>query len=335
MYEFIPFLFFALFFILIIFVKDKKTLAKIVNVFLAIILGGLFIAGTLALLTGIFDALDGRFEMYDLLLQVIAGILFMTVGGGFFYFYFVAAELSLRRFERRQKQYPDAPWMWVDHWSNKRIVYVSINPLKFTWFVLTGLIGGLALVSYANREVILAKIQSHDTELIAFFLVLAFILIPCFAYGISLLRGHLKFGNSVFDMSTYPGVIGGKLEGAVHTRIRNIPADGFDLELRCGYQDLKSRSGNKVRETHTTRILWEATRKIPARDLFKGLYGVSVPVSFSIPVDAPESDGWSPDKRIAWTLLATASVEGARYSSVFDVPVFQVGKGQKSCFSSD
>lgn len=328
MFSLTVFSIFVLFFILMIFVKDKEVLLRIVKVFLIIILGGLVIMGILAIFTGVYETLTGEFDQKQLFIQLAAGILFVAAGGIPLYIFFVSRVIKIRKFERRKKQYPDAPWMWVDHWSKKRIFYYSKGPTALVWFVLFGLMAGLSFVSYANREVILSKARSHDVEFILFFIVLAVILIPCFIYAISLLRGHLKFGNSVFEMSTYPGIIGGELAGTIHTKIKQSSKKGFNLELRCGYMDLTTKVGRELENRYMEKILWSEEQETSCGNLPKGLYGVSIPVSFSVPADVPESDAWSSDKRIAWTLSASSNVDGASYSSRFDVPVFQDRNGR-------
>ena len=323
MFGIIVVLIFLLFFILITVVKDQKALLRIAQGFLILILGGLAVMGILAIFTGSYEALSGACSLKQLLIQVGAGLLFIVCGGVPLYVFFISREVSRKRFERRKKQYPDAPWMWVKHWSKKRIVYVSKGPTAFVWFVLLGMVAGLAFVSYMNREVILSKIKSHDLELILFFLILSLIFLVGFSYAISLLRGHFKFGNSLFEMSTYPGILGGELAGTIHTNMKNVPKKGFDLELRCGYIDVTSQAGKRLRNTDRTVNVWEAKRKVRLEEVTLGPQGVAIPVSFSLPPDAQESDAWSPDKRIVWTLSASSSLEGVSYFSSFDVPVFK------------
>jgi len=313
---------FIVFFILMIVVKDQKVLLKIAKGFLIIVLGGLAVMGVLAIFTGIYEALGGECSLKQLLIQVGTGLLFIIFGGVPLYVFFVAREVSLRRFERRKKQYPDAPWMWVNQWSKKRILYASKGPTVLVWFVLLGMVSGLTFVSYMNREAILSKIKSHDLELIVFSIILFLILLAGFSYAISLLRGHFKFGNSFFEMSTHPGIIGGELAGTIQTTMKNIPEKGFDLVLQCGYIDLTSQAGKRIGNTDRTVNIWEAKKTVRLEELTMGPQGVSIPVSFSIPPDAQESDAWS-SKRIVWTLSAFSSLEGVSYFSSFDVPVFK------------
>jgi hypothetical protein len=133
----------------------------------------------------------------------------------------------------------------------------------------------------------------------------------------------LKSGKSIFEMTTYPGIIGGELAGRVQTHMKNIPGKGFDLELQCRLIDLTSQSGSQLRNIDTTVSIWEGNKKVRLEEVSLGPEGVSFPVSFSIPADALESDAWSWDKRVVWTLSAFSSLGGAEYLSQFIVPVFK------------
>jgi len=250
----------------------------------------------------------------------------MAAGGVPLYLYFISREVAIRTLERRKKKYPDAPWMWVDQWSTKSIVYSGRGPISFGWFVLFVMTAGLAAVSYVNREKILSKVEESALEVIAFYSIFCFILCVGFYAVLSLLRGYLKFGKSIFEMTTYPGIIGGELAGTIQTHMKNIPEEGFDLELRCTLIDLTSQAGRRLRSTDTTVSIWEAQKKIRLEEVSLGPEGVSIPVSFSIPAEAKESDAWSWDKRIVWTLSAFSSLGGAQYLSQFDVPVFKTSR---------
>lgn len=323
MFGFIAVFTFVLFFILILVVKDEKLRSKIVKVYLIVILGGLFLAGCGSLLTGTIEALLGKTDMGQFLLQVFIGFLLMAAGGIPLYLYFISKEVSIRRLEKRKKKHPDAPWMWVDHWSTNKMVYSGKGPIGFGWFVLLVMTGGLAAVSYANREKIFSRMEESSFEVIAFYSIFFLILLVGFYAVFSLLRGYWKFGKSTFEMSIYPGLIGGELAGTIQTHMKTLPERGFDLELQCGLVDLTSRVGRRSGHTRPALSLWQANKKVRLEEVRLGAEGVSIPVSFSIPAGAQESDAWSLDKRIVWTLSAFSSLGGSQYLSQFDVSVFK------------
>lgn len=323
MFAFIVVIIIILFFVLIMVVKDEKLRSKIVKGFLILLLGGLFVAGCGSVFTGMIEVFRGEIDVGQFLLQIVVGFLFMAAGGVPLYVYFISREAAIRKFERRKKEYPDAPWMWVDQWSRKSIVYSGKGPISFGSFVLLVMTAGLAAVSYVNREKILSKVEESALEVIAFYSIFCLILFVGFYAVVSLLRGYLKSGKSIFEMTTYPGIIGGELVGTIQTHMKNIPEEGFDLELQCRLTDLTSQSGSQLRNIDTTVSIWEGKKKVRLEEVSSGPEGVSIPVSFSIPADARESDAWSWDKRVVWTLSAFASLRGAEYLSQFDVPVFK------------
>ncbi|MEW5909538.1 MAG: hypothetical protein AB1659_07050, partial [Thermodesulfobacteriota bacterium] len=256
MFGFIGVFIFILFLGLIIFIKDETLKLKIVKAFLILVLGGLVIAGCGSILMGILETLQGKMDGVELLLQIIMGFVFMGIGGIPLYLFFISREAAIRRLERRKKKYPDAPWMWVDHWSTKSIVYSGKGPIGFGWVVLLVMTVGLGAVSYVNREKIFSRLEGSGFEVILFYSVFCLILFLGFYAVITLMRGHLKFGKSIFEMTTYPGVIGVKLEGRIQTSMKSIPEKGFDLELQCGRIDLTSQSGKVLRNTEMTKSIW-------------------------------------------------------------------------------
>jgi hypothetical protein len=169
MLGFIVVFIFILFFVLIMAVKDEKLRLKIVKVFLTLVLGGLFVAGCGSIFTGTIEILQGEMNAAQFLLQMIIGFLFMAAGGIPLYLYFISREVVIRRLGRRKKKYPDVPWMWVDQWSTKRIVYSGKGLIRFSWFVLLVMTAGLAAVSYVNRAKILSKVEESALEVIAFY----------------------------------------------------------------------------------------------------------------------------------------------------------------------
>jgi len=139
--------------------------------------------------------------------------------------------------------------------------------------------------------------------------------------AVSWTRGQLKYGKSIFEMSTYPGIVGGELAGTIYTRMKDIPKDGFKVQLVC---ELTEHSSGRSSNTSTVS-LWTAERKVLMQELKMGPEGVSIPVSFSIPPGAEETDLWwsSHGRRINWMLLAFSGRKGTQYLSQFNVPIFR------------
>ena len=292
-----------LLFVFLIVVKKKKTasLEKITKVYSIIPLGILAYLGGLLIFAGIREILQDEIQIKQFM---IIGLGFTLIAGAGvpFYIFFVAGKRAEIKLENRKKEYPDAPWMWGDKWLEKAIVYSGTGRVILFWFVISVVISGFVFVTYMNREIILAKMQGTSRfEVIAFFSITFFILSISLLLVVSYTRGILKFGKSSLEMSTYPGVIGGEFAGTIRTQMRGIPKDGFTLELDCELTEIVTPDGRPVRDPYPVSV-WKAKKKIPMGELNMDYRGVSVPVSFSIPADARESDEWSPGKRINWIL---------------------------------
>ncbi len=299
---------------------QHKTLVRYFKIYAVIVLGVLALFGGELIFLGATAVLSGEPGGNPWIL-ISGGLAIIAIVGAVFYIFFIAGPRAARKSERRKTEYPRAPWMWVDRWSERRIVYSPTGNLVFAWIVIPVVISGLVFVSYMNRAVILAKMQgSSRFEVIAFSLLMFLILVPGLLMAVSWTRGQLKYGKSVFEMSTYPGVIGGELAGTIYTRMKGIPKDGFKVQLMC---ELTERSRGRTTNT-TTVSLWTAERKILMQELKMEPEGVSIPVSFSIPPTAEETDLWvSPNRKIDWMLYAFTSRKGTQYLSQFSVPVFK------------
>ncbi|HEY3393418.1 MAG TPA: DUF3592 domain-containing protein [Lacipirellulaceae bacterium] len=129
-------------------------------------------------------------------------------------------------------------------------------------------------------------------------------------------RRRQKFGESVLQLASTPGVVGGQLAGVV--RIARIvpPASGFRVKLSCIE---RVRQGDDTREN----VLWQDERSVtqPMRD--RGGEGAAVPVLFAIPFESQETSRPKSNGDIRWHLELTAKMSGVDYKSRFDVPVFK------------
>ena len=321
MFGLIVFGIFAAFFVLMLVVKDEALLSRVRAAFLVLFLGGLSLAGISAMLTGLIEAARGFMDGRQLAVQLGGGLLLAATGAVPLYLFFVHGAVAARRFEGRRARYPDAPWMWTGEWSRGRIRFSSRGPVAVTWGVLLVLAGGLSFVSFMNRHMILAALNESPLGVIAFYLVFSLLLSLGFLAAVSLLRGHLAFGGSTFHVSRPCGVVGGELAGVIHTGMRAIPEQGFELRLRCTRRGPGSDGSAEAGDDGVR--LWQADAKVPPEEAGMDSGRVTIPVRFEIPADAPESDAWSPDTRVEWTLSAASWAGGRAYYSEFGVPVFR------------
>jgi hypothetical protein len=256
---------------------------------------------------------DLRWEM--LALQMIFALVFGAIGfgmliGGLMSYKTSRAEAALAA------AHPNTPWMWKTDWaagsmvSSSKGVMVAALLLAVFWNVVTAPLWLVLPGEILNK--------GHRWALLGLlFPAIGLALIGWAVY--SFLRWR-KFGQSVFQMASVPGVVGGQLAGVVRTSAKIRPEDGFHLLLRC-VRRITTGSG-KQRST-VEHTLWEDEGTV-MHELLEDQAEVSaIPVEFQIPFDCQPSDGRNSDDQTIWRLTASAAVPGIRYSATFEVPVFR------------
>jgi hypothetical protein len=227
--------------------------------------------------------------------------------------------------EKLRQRYPNSPWRWSKRWRSNTIEYSDNAEIAFSYLILAIMIAGIALGVFLNREGILKHFHENrmDSLVVLYILVMGVLLSVRFAVNST--QRWRKFKRSSFVMSTFPGVIGGKLEGEIQTRCRRVPCNGFDLKLSCVEMDISFRKSlHAIAET----VLWESKKRVQIHDIRMGPCGIAFPVSFNIPENTEETDILSRDRRIQWVLKADGTGDEHCLSAVFKVPVFRVRREQ-------
>jgi hypothetical protein len=126
---------------------------------------------------------------------------------------------------------------------------------------------------------------------------------------------QLRFGSAVLELTTLPGVIGGRLEGVVQLARPFLPEGGFSAQLDC-VREGRDDSGSES-------ILWQESVQIPASAVRRGPRGSAVPIRFEIPWgEAPTCDAGRGGQAILWRLTLGAAAPGIDLRTHFTVPVF-------------
>jgi hypothetical protein len=261
--------------------------------------------GILCLVSALDSIFRGPFAFGDFFMKIFAGLLFGGVGAIFLYFYFLKDAASRWFHTYRQRRYGDRPWMLKRAWRKGRITYREIGPAAFLWVFSLGWNGMLGLVLVGNRSMILESIREDWVNAP---ILLLFILI---GLGVLYAAIRLTFARSVsrravFTMESVPGVIGGKLRGAIRTR---LPAR-FDQAVTL---KLASASSAPI-EKSVSREQMQETPK-----------GLVVPVDINIPDSCEGTNIWDPERKVEWTLEGSADVDGKSWEVKFAVPLFKVG----------
>jgi hypothetical protein len=129
-----------------------------------------------------------------------------------------------------------------------------------------------------------------------------------------------EFGNSYFEMSSVPGVVGRELKGQIQARFPHSPDHGIHLRLSC-VNRVTTGSGDS--QSTSENIVWRDEADLASAQLCPGPTGTTIPVAFRIPVDAQPTEKRNARDEFVWLLEALADVPGVDYHDIFEVPVFR------------
>ncbi|MCH7823544.1 MAG: DUF3592 domain-containing protein [Acidobacteria bacterium] len=246
--------------------------------------------------------------------EIIFALVFGGVGYGLMFAAVYGGRL-VKEAEELKAARPEHPWLWEKDWVDGHIRAGSKGKM----------IGALVFATLWN--LISAPALFFVPDEVAGGNKLAFIalLFPVIGMGLAgwavyTVLQWRKFGNSEFEIFSNPGVLGGCLEGRIHTNIRHRPDDGFALTLSC---IRKVTTGSGDSRSTSEKVLWQDSFDIPANTLLTGPHGASVPVRFVIPYDAGPATDTEADDPVEWRLEVAAELPGVDYSTHFTVPVFR------------
>lgn len=216
-----------------------------------------------------------------------------------------------------QQKYPDQPWLWRRDWATGKINSIESKNQLYTW---AAVIVWNAFSWFVFINIIL---RMEGKSNLVFVVVVLFPLFGIFML-ISAIRETIrwkKFGQSIFEMRSVPGVIGGKLEGNIYSGLKESPSGGVTLTLSCINRITTGTGKNRL---VSEKVLWEEKQNVSSGYLTQYMGGKIIPVLFNIPSHCISTNYENPQNLIIWRLRADASVPGIDYKAVFEVPVFKV-----------
>lgn len=246
--------------------------------------------------------------------EVVFALAFGIVGYGLM----IAAVYGshvVKETDKLKGRHADEPWRWEKEWVDGRIQAGSRG--KMIGSILFALLWNLIsspMIFVVPREVA----AGNRIALIGALFPLVGAALA--AYAIYAVLQWRKFGNSEFELFSNPGVLGGYLEGRIHTNLRARDSETFRLTLNC---IRKEASGSGKNRSSTERTLWQDTVDVAANELLAGPRGASIPVRFAIPYDAGPDSGPDASDPIKWHLEVSAELPGVDFSTQFVVPVFR------------
>jgi hypothetical protein len=305
-------------------IRNEKTREFLARLFVWFVLAGGVVFGGLIIWTGLNGYFSGGTESHGKFILAVFAFILIGAGGNILYELSLKRRMELIEIKKLRQRYPDSPWKWSRRWHGNAIEYSDKGEMIFS-YLITAILLTLTLILLLRTENALTQFQEDRGDTMIFLYILVMGALFAIRFSVSSTIRWRKFKRSSFIMSTFPGVIGGKLEGEIQTRSRHVPCDGFDLKLSCIEMDITfQKSFHGIAET----VLWESKKKVRIENIRMGPLGIAFPVSFTIPATTEETDSQSRDRRVYWLLTAHCSGEDHGFTAAFKVPVFRITKNQ-------
>lgn len=269
-------------------------------------------------LLGVFAALKGvaKSEPWsEIAGPAIIGGIFTVVGLGLL---FLARQIFVRgrKLAQLQQQHPGKPWMWREDWAAGRIEDSSRSATVGLWgFAILWSAFTFPLAAFLFRQ------EGFPPRQTAMWFVLIFPLagILLLWAAIRQTAARMKFGTSHLQLVTQPGVIGRQFRATLDTTLKEAPADGIEVTI-SNIRRVTTRSGSD--SSTSEHVIWQEATTLPASRLSLGMNGVTVPLTFDIPLDAEPCDDSNSRNCVLWRVEVSAQLPGIDYSQNFEVPVF-------------
>lgn len=188
---------------------------------------------------------------------------------------FVFVQLAKKE-EHLTQAHPNKPWMWKPAWAEGRISTSAkslIGPILLAgvWMLFCLPLVPFALLNdaaWGNADQLLWRWGAIVFVLVGF----------CLIGGVAIMViRQRKYGRSVFEIASVPGVIGGQLAGVIHCSRKIHPQENFRLTLSC------------IQTTHddegSNHILWENEQLLDHDLLQNDPNRMAIPVLFPIPYE--------------------------------------------------
>lgn len=246
----------------------------------------------------------------------IAGLAFAGVGFGLVVMGRYG-QAKLRERDQLKQLHPGTPWMWRKDWAEGRVTGSNRSTMIFAW----AFAGFWNLVSAPMLIFLPEEVLEKGNHLAAIGALFPIVGLGLLYWAVKATLRWRKFGACTFEMTTLPGVIGGRVRGTIHTALSAAPDSGVVLHLNC----VSRTEGRGKNDSASERLLWQDERRAPRESLHPVYRGITVPVDFVVPFEcAPtDEDEANSGTQILWRLHADAEVAGVDYSTQFEIPVFK------------
>ena len=247
----------------------------------------------------------------------LIGGIFALIGGGIIYAG-IYGNRKLKEQAAVEVSNPQSPWLWRKDWAASRAESKNRNRAFGLWSAAIFVNG----IAFTIAFTALPQLWRNSDPKAFFVLVFcaAGVILAGAAMRASIRRK--RFGQTYFEFASLPFSPGRTLKGSIHLRFNSDARHGIDLSLSCVRQVITG--GGKNRSTLQS-VLWQADANVPRESVMSGPVGdAAIPVEFSIPSDAYESNHNDRNDQVLWLLHAQADVPGVNFSDDFEVPVFRL-----------
>ena len=242
---------------------------------------------------------------------------FIIIGAGFAF----AAIFGTRKLEEQaalEQSVPDSPWLWRKDWATGRSYGTNVkNAIGFA--VFAGLWNLIAITVAAGS--LPQYFRTSDPKYLS---PLIFVAVGVL-FTIPVVRAAIRrerFGKTYFEFASLPFSPGKPLRGTIHLRFNTTTRHGINLRLSCVRQIITGSGKNR---SQSNVVLWQNDKNVSEQSLTPGPMGdAAIPVEFTIPSDAYETNHDQPSDQLLWILHAEADNPGVNFSDDFEVPVFRL-----------
>lgn len=249
---------------------------------------------------------------------LLFGLVFSGVGFGLIFAALYGGKYVQRQ-QRLQVEHPAEPWLWRADWAQGRVNSRTRTSMfagwafAIFWNAISMPIAFLVLPAAAKQKGPIAYVG----------LIFPAAGVLLLIYAIRRTIAFFEFGNTYFEMSSVPGVVGRELKGQIQARFPHSPDHGIHLRLSCVH---RVTTGSGDSQSTSENILWRDEADLASGQLCPGPTGTTIPVVFRIPLDAQPTEKRSARDEFVWVLEALADVPGVDYHDIFEVPVFRTSQ---------
>jgi hypothetical protein len=223
----------------------------------------------------------------------------------------------------RRRAHPEEPWLWRRDWAERRIEHVESGARMFVFLGggMVWILVNLGIAAMVHGEVSVEGVPGFVLFLVIF-LAPGLVMLGL-AVRAAIRRG--RYGRSVLELETLPGVLGGQLRGVVLAPAGLQSGGDVDLALDCIRVMSSLRPGRGTSQFIEWRVEKAVALGGPA-----GAISISLEIPFDCSESTPprETGALAPErstftKRYKWMLEVSARTPGVDYSATFEVPVFK------------